>query len=122
VVRRFILTPAIDVSDSILHIQRTRGWSRRLSLLFRAVFLSPRQIREVYGLRPGSPVAWLYYPVRVVDLLKRRGGLLARVAARSRAVRPLRDRERDRRRIERWAGYSDARNLAGEGKPSTGTV
>lgn len=112
VARRYVLTPAVDVTESIVEIQRTQGWSRRLKLFLRGVFVPPDRLRRMYGLEPGSIFVWAWYPVRVIDLLRRRGGLLARVAARSADVSPVRDRERDRRRIEQWVGYGDARKLA----------
>lgn len=108
---RFILSPAIAVSESLTEIQRAPGWRRRLAMFLRGVFLSPARLRQLYGLDEGSHRVWALYPIRIADLLRRQGGLLARIAIRTPAVSPIIDRERDRRRIERWAGYSDARAI-----------
>jgi hypothetical protein len=118
VANRYILTPAVDVPDSMVEIQRTRGWSHRFSLFLRSVFLPPERLREIHGLEPDSAAVWLFYPVRIVDLVRRSGGLLARLVTRSEAVRPVRGRENDRRRIQHWAGYDDARALADHAPPS----
>jgi hypothetical protein len=112
VARRYVLTPAVDVTESLVEIQRTHGWPKRLKLFLRGVFPPPHRLRRIYGLEPRSRMVWAFYPVRVIDLLRRRGGLLARVAARTSDVSPVRDRERDRQRIEQWVGYGDARTLA----------
>jgi len=108
---RFVLGPTIDLSESLVEIQRTHGWWNRLVKFFRSVFLPPARLRELYGLEADSRRVWLMYPVRVADLLRRQGGLLVHVAMRTPVVSPVFDRERDRLQIERWAGYDDARTL-----------
>jgi len=113
VARRYILTPGVDVPDFILWMQRTPTRLKRLSLFIRGVFLPPDKLRRMYGLRDGSPLAWAFYPVRVADLLRQWGGLLLHIAARTPTVTPLRDRRRDRRKLERW--------IAGTAPPARAT-
>jgi hypothetical protein len=103
VATRYILTPAVELPVAIDEMGRSAGLTGRLGHLLRAVFLSPAQMRELYGLRPGSPLAWLYYPVRVIDLLARRGSLAMRLMLRTASVEPTLDRAQDGRTLERWA-------------------
>jgi hypothetical protein len=110
IAKRYILTPSFDVSETMVEIQRTRGWRKRLALTLRSVFPSPARLREIYRLEPDSMLVWTLYPVRVANLLIRRGGLLARIAARTPSASSIIDRERDRRRIEEWAGHGDAQS------------
>lgn len=112
IARRFVLTPSIELSQSLVEIHRATGWRNRLSMFLRGVFLTPGRVRALYGDDDASRSLWVLYTMRITDLLRRQGGLLARIAMRTRAVSPVLDREKDRRRLERWAGYSDARSLA----------
>jgi hypothetical protein len=110
IAKRYVLTPSVDVSETMVEIQRTRGWRKQLALTLRSVFPSPARLREIYKLEPDSILVWTLYPVRVANLLIRRGGLLARIAARTPSASSIIDRERDRRKIEEWAGYGDAQS------------
>jgi hypothetical protein len=52
-------------------------------------------------------LVYAYYLVRPFDLLIRRGVLLARVALRTRELRPTLERERSRDRINDWVDRAD---------------
>lgn len=47
--------------------------------LLRSVFLSPQVLSRVYGVPPGSPRIYLYYPVRLKDALMRRSRAMWRL-------------------------------------------
>ncbi len=63
---------------------------RKVRLALRRVFLSPRELAAEYGLIEGSAWVYLYYPVRVFDLLRRNGRIFRQLLrhGRERLVLP----------------------------------
>ncbi len=103
-VRRFILTPMIDLPQGYRDIRDPDTWWHRVGNVVRSIFLPKDQIRRLYNVREGSPVVYLFYGVRVVDLLVRRGKLGLQLVLGTRQVRPALFREAARSRIDAWVG------------------
>ena len=115
-VLQHVLAPTVELPGSIEDQLRGEGGGR-LGQLLRSVFLPASRMRELYGLPAGSHRVWPWYAVRMVDLITRRGSLMARLLARTPDVRPTLDRDRDRDIIRRWAD----RNAPPEGSPENRT-
>lgn len=85
-----LLDPSQRPPDGLREVLQGRSGRERMSALLRSVFPTPARLREIYGLPPGSPATYGYYPVRFWDLLIRRGLLLVRLgSSRSAARRAL---------------------------------
>jgi Uncharacterised nucleotidyltransferase len=109
-VEAHVLAPVVELPASIdERLRGERGGTRRP--LLTSVFLPPSKMRERYGLVAGSQRVWLWYLVRIADLITRRGPLMARLFARTQDVRPTLDRDRDREIIRQWVD----RNAPGAG-------
>lgn len=106
VAARYVTSPFEPLPATLEELSDTAGIGR-MRLFARSVFLPPRQIRERYGLRPGSPLTPLLYLLRPFDLLYRRIPLLAQAFTTSPEARGLRQREADRKRINRWVEESE---------------
>lgn len=100
---RYVLTPELDLPDAY-RASRRRGTASRTAALAAGVFPRPARLREIYGLRPGSPLAYPYYAVRLGDLILRRGRVMLRMLFRTADTQSTLQRERDRERIEEWVG------------------
>jgi hypothetical protein len=100
---RYLLTPEMELPDAY-RAARRRGRAGRTAALAAGVFPPPARMREIYGLRPGSPLAYPYYAIRLGDLLIRRGTIVLRMLFRTADTRSTLQRDRDRARIEEWVG------------------
>jgi hypothetical protein len=107
VAARYVTSPFEPLPATLEELADTEGGVSRLRLLARSLFLPPRKISERYGFRPGSPVTPLLYLLRPFDLLYRRIPLLAQAVASSPEARGVRQREADRKRINRWVEESE---------------
>jgi hypothetical protein len=104
----FIMTPAPELPTAYKHAGEAKGVAAKARIVARSLFPTPERLRRIYGLPPGSRWVVFYYLLRPVDLLVRRSGMMARIAAGSPATRPAVDWERRRRRIRRWMGAGEA--------------
>jgi hypothetical protein len=102
IARRFVLLPEVELPQRYLALATSPTLTARMRLLFRAVFLPPKSIEQMYGLRAGSLLVYPFYLWRVLDLVLRRGGLLLRAVFRTRTIRPALHRGDDKRLIESW--------------------
>jgi hypothetical protein len=102
VVRRYILMPRLEMPKVYVKLAQTRTVRERSSLLFRSVFLSREEMEGVYQLRPGTPLVYAYYGLRLGSLLMKRSPLLLGASSPTRGMRSTVDRENARLRIERW--------------------
>ena len=75
----------------------------KLKKLWRGLFPPPETLQRIYGLRPGKKAQFLYYLVRPLDLLLRRGREVFGLIIGSRHSKPAREKERHRRMIRAWA-------------------
>ncbi len=68
-----------EIHPDIAALWRDRTWRSRLATFRRALFVHPTYLSVQYNLPPGSRIVYLYYPVRLLDLLKSYGGQLTRM-------------------------------------------
>lgn len=106
--RQFVLTPIVDLPPGFREIRLSRSLPKQAASLARGIFLPRRHLRRLYRLREGSPLVYLYYVVRVFDLLRHRGALGFQVLLHTRRVQPALFREAARKRIAAWVGTMPA--------------
>ena len=106
--RQFALTPIVDLPPGFREVRASRSLPKRAASVARGIFLPRRHMRRLYGLRDGSPLVYLYYGVRVFDLLRHRGALGLQVLLHTRRVQPALFREAARKRIAAWVGTTPA--------------
>ncbi len=78
----------------------TRG--SKLKILWRGIFPPAETLRRIYGLEPGSNLECLYYVVRPLDLLIRRGRRVFDLLIGSPESRSTLEQERRQRTIRTW--------------------
>ena len=100
--RRFILMPRLGLPEVYVELAKSDNFRERSQLVFRNIFLPRERMERVYDLRAGTPLVWLYYLVRLADLLKKRSGKLFRALFLTRWMRRTLDREEERIRIAKW--------------------
>lgn len=94
VIREYLLIhPSHRAPGGVKKIIQARGARERLRSFLQSVFPPPARLREIYSLAPGSKAVYGYYPVRLWDLLVRRGGFLAQLASRDSEARVALDVE-----------------------------
>jgi hypothetical protein len=104
VIHQFIVTPMVDLPPGYRDFREPSSLRKRAANVARSIFLSKRHMRRLYRLREGSRLVYLYYGIRVLDLLVRRGGLGLHLMLRTRQVQPAVFREAARQRIDSWIG------------------
>jgi len=102
--RQFVLTPIVDLPPGFREVRSSRSLPKQAASVARGIFLPRRHMRRLYHLREGSPLVYLYYGVRVFDLLRHRGALGLQVLMHRRQVQPALFREAARERIAAWVG------------------
>ena len=111
----YVLSTA-DLSPTTLRsIGEVTTAGAKLKELWRGLFPPPETLRRIYGLRPGDKLQFLYYLVRPLDLLLRRGREVFGLVIRSPRSRYVREKERHRRMIRAWATRRAPRIAAGGG-------
>ena len=99
----YVLSTA-DVSPTTLRsMGEVTTAGAKLKELWRGLFPPPETLQRIYGLRPGNKVQFLYYLVRPLDLLLRRGREVFGLVIGSPHSKPAREKERHRRMIRAWA-------------------
>ena len=99
----YVLSTA-DVSPTTLRsMGEVTTVGAKLKELWRGLFPPLETLRHIYRLRPGNKVRFLYYVVRPLDLLLRRGREVFGLVIGSPRSRYAREKERHRRRIRAWA-------------------
>jgi len=62
---------ATGIPPGLAQLGGSNSTLEKATQLFKAVFLSPLTLSRVYSVAPGSPRVFLYYPVRLKDVLVR---------------------------------------------------
>lgn len=75
----------------------------KLKSLWRGIFPPPETLRRIYRLEPGTKLQYLYYVIRPLDLLIRRGRQTLGLVIGTPRSRPALEKERRRRLIRAWA-------------------
>jgi hypothetical protein len=99
----YVLSTA-DVSPTTLRsMGEVTTAGAKLKELWRGLFPPPETLQRIYGLRPGNKVQFLYYLVRPLDLLLRRGREVFGLVIGSPRSRYALEKERRWRMIRAWA-------------------
>jgi Uncharacterised nucleotidyltransferase len=106
VARRFILELHTVLPTAYRELARTGSLRTRTRLLAGAVFLPRERMEQLYGLRPGTPLVFPCYGLRLASLLRKRSGLLLQSLFRGPVIQQTVDREQDRQLLERWSSLS----------------
>ncbi len=97
--RFVLLSPTLP--KVFVEVARRTGTDRWRWIL-RRLLPPPRTMAMLHGLRPGSPLVYPLYPVRVAHLLVRRGVLLLRALLPGTTRTGTIERESTRQRLEEW--------------------
>lgn len=100
-VREHLFSVPDDLPVMQQRLREGKGFLEKIQILGRNLFPAPRDLRQIYQL-PASRWIFLYYFVRLADLLIRRGPFLLGFIFRSKKLRPALEREERRRLIHRW--------------------
>ena len=99
----YVLSTAETLPTTLRSMGEVMTASDKLKTLWRGLFPPPQTLRRIYRLRPGTKLQFLYYVVRPLDLLLRRGRKVLGFLIRSPRSKPAREKERHRRMIRAWA-------------------
>lgn len=100
--RHYVVTPPIELPVTYEEMNERTGLGGKVRVLREAFFPAPPRLREIYGLPEGSLRTPLFYLIRPLDLLIRRGRIAIEMLLRTERVRPSLEREHNRNRINRW--------------------
>ncbi len=76
--------------------------AKRAGIVLRRVFPAPADLARMNDLPPRSPRVAAYYPVRIVDLIRRRGRMAWRLGRGDPEARDLARRVQRREAVSRW--------------------
>ncbi len=103
VVQDYLLAmPALDLPLALQNARRTERTRDRILTLLRSVFPSPEKIREIYYLPKASTKAYLYYLIRPLDIMQRKGKTILHLALRTKQATQSLRRDSNKAAIERW--------------------
>ncbi len=102
VAKRYILTLRSALPPVYLELARSGSpgnWLRRLA---GAVLLPRSRMEALYGLRPGTPLVYPYYLVRLTELVRNRGSLLLHALFGTRTIQRTIAHDEDHDLLKRW--------------------
>ena len=102
VVRRYFLGASLDLPPAYRAAREAQGLAGKVRVLLRSIAPAPSRLRAMYGLPPRSRAVYLYYPVRLADLIVRRGRVMLAVARDSDRFRLTLERDEIAKRIDHW--------------------
>ncbi len=102
VARRFILMPRLELPKVYVELAKSETFRQRTMLMLRHIFLPREKMERVYRLRHGTPLVYVYYFLRLLDLVEKRSTDLLRALFLTRGMRRTLDREEERLRILKW--------------------
>ncbi len=97
-----ISSPDVDVPVGYRELARAGSW-KEFSVFVRGTFPSRLRLAKTYGVRPGSPLVYLLYIIRPLDVLRRRGTILFGLLVGSARGAPVAAAARRQRSITLWA-------------------
>ena len=100
--RRYILMPRLEVPKVYVELAKSETFGQRSMIILHNVFLPRMRMEQVYELRAGTPLVYLYYGLRVAKLLTKRSIEVFRALFLTRGMRSTLDREEERLRIRKW--------------------
>ena len=99
----YVLSRTDELPTTLKSMGEVTTVGAKLKRLWWGLFPSPETLRRIYGLRPGNKVQFLYYVLRPLDLLLRRGREIFGLVIGSPRSRYALEKERRRRMIRAWA-------------------
>ena len=102
VVREYFLAASLELPETYRAARDAQGLARKAGIVFRSIAPAPARMRAMYGLPPRTLSVFLYYPVRVANLVARRGRVLVEMARGSARFRLTLEREEMAKQIDRW--------------------
>ena len=93
----YVLSTTDQVPVTMQSIGETTTPAGKLKTLWRGIFPPPRTLRRIYRLKPGNKLQYLYYVMRPLDLLIRRGRQTLGLVIGTPRSRPALEKERRRR-------------------------
>jgi hypothetical protein len=102
VVREYFLAASLDLPPTYREARKAQGLVRKAGIVLRSIAPPPARMRAMYGLSPHTPSVFLYYPVRVANLVARRGRVLVEMARGSARFRLTLRRDDVAKQIDRW--------------------
>ena len=68
-----------DPSRELSRLWMQKNWWARFKVLLGRIFISKKTMAKAYALPPDSPLIYLYYPIRMKDMILRNGGEFIRL-------------------------------------------
>ena len=99
----YVLSTTDRVPVTLQSIGETTTPAGKLKTLWRGIFPPPETLRRIYRLEPGTKLQYLYYVIRPLDLVIRRGRQTLGLVIGTPRSRPALEKERRRRLIRAWA-------------------
>ena len=99
----YVLSTPDELATTLKSMGEVPTAGAKFKELWRGVFPPPETLQRIYGLRPGNKVQFLYYVVRPLDLLLRRGREIFGLIIGSPRSKYALEKERRRRMIRTWA-------------------
>ncbi len=102
VVREYFLGASLELPMAYREAREARGFTKKAGIVLKSIAPPPARMRAMYGLPPRARSVYLYYPLRVAELVARRGRVLVEMARGSARFRLTLRREKMAKRIDRW--------------------
>lgn len=102
VVREYFLAASLELPESYRAAREAQGLVQKVAIVFKSIAPAPERMRAMYGLPPRTLAVFFYYPVRVANLVARRGRVLVEMARGSARFRLTLRREEMAKQIDRW--------------------
>ena len=99
----YVLSTAVTLPVTFRSMGEVTTAGAKLKTLWWGLFPPPETLQRIYGLRPGNKLQFLYYLVRPLDLLLRRGREVFGFLVGSPRSRYALEKERRWRMIRAWA-------------------
>ena len=102
VVREYFLAASLELPVAYRESLEAQGFVRKAGIVLGSIVPSPARLRAMYELPPRAWSVYLYYPVRIADLVARRGRVLFEMARGSPRFQLTLQREDLARQIDQW--------------------
>ena len=102
IVREYFLAASMELPVAYRAAREAQGPVRKAGIIFKSIVPAPARLRAIYGLPARARSVYFYYPVRLADLVARRGRALVEMARGSARFRLTLRREEIATQIDRW--------------------
>jgi hypothetical protein len=107
IVRDYFLAASLDLPMAYRAAREAQGFVQKAGIVLRSITPPPARLRAMYGLAPHALSVYFYYPVRVADLVARRGRVLVEMARGSARFQLTLRRDEMAKQIDRWVERGD---------------